>query len=972
MGWDVYYKDDVAPQYRDVIFEDSLRINKEVRAPDYCFQLPGKKMFFVEAKKPSVNIKDKKESAFQVRSYAWSAKLPLSILTDFEELAIYDTRVKPNKRDKAGIARLDYFTYDEYIDRWDDIYNIFSKEAVLKGSFDQYAEDNKKKHGTEEVDEAFLSDLEEWRELLAKNIALRNPETTIEELNYAVQHILDRIVFFRMCEDRRIEKYGKLRSILEENNIYPKFCELCVEADEKYNSGLFHFKVQKGRGTIPDQITLDLTIDDGVFKTIFTKLYYPESPYIFNFISPEILGHTYEQFLGKVIRLTDGHRAKIEEKPEVKKAGGVYYTPQYIVNYIVENTIGKLVKWKTPNKVSELKILDCSCGSGSFLLGAYKYLLNWHLEYYTSRKDRDRLTDMIYQFRPDEYHLTIREKKKILINNIFGVDIDPQAVEVTKLSLLLKVLEDESKDELEEQKTLFKERALPDLDSNIKCGNSLIGSEIYDEELEGIEKINFFDWNSEFPEIMEDGGFDAVIGNPPYIRVQTMKEWNPIEVEFYKKNYHSASKGNYDVYVVFVERGLELLNEKGVLGYILPHKFFNAKYGQPIRSLIADGNNINKIVHFGDQQVFENATTYTNLMFLTKSLNKSFEFVKVDDLNKWRNYGEAIQGKFDLNKVSDSEWNFIVGKGAKLFERLDSMSIKLGNLAHLFVGLQTNADDIFILEEITKKDNRVLCKSKLNNKEYWFEDSHVKHFLKGSVNIRRYYLDNVNKRLIFPYEMQGDKSVLISQEDYKKKCPLTWNYLNENKKILSSRNRGEMGKEWYGYVYKKNHTRLSLPKLVVPSLANQSSFAPDLKGEYYFAGSGGGGGGGYGIILNKDESISYYYLLGVLNSKIATFFLKNISTTFRGGYMALNRQYIEKIPIRTINFDNIEDIVMHDKVAGLVDKMLKLYDTLIDTKVPTEKEMIQRQIDAADKQIDRLVYELYGLTQEDIQIIEEF
>ena len=502
LGWDIYNKNDIAPQYRDVIFEDSLRINKEVRAPDYCFQLPGKKMFFVEAKKPSVNIKEKKESAFQVRSYAWSAKLPLSILTDFEELAIYDTRVKPNKRDKAGIARLDYFTYDEYVDRWDDLYNIFSKEAVLKGSFDQYAEDNKKKRGTEEVDEAFLSDLEEWRELLAKNIALRNPDTSIEELNYAVQHILDRIVFLRMCEDRRIEKYGKLRSLKDENSIYEKFCELCVEADDKYNSGLFHFKVQKGRDTIPDQITLGLKIDDGVFKTIFTKLYYPESPYIFNFISPEILGHTYEQFLGKVIRLTDGHRAKVEEKPEVKKAGGVYYTPQYIVDYIVDNTIGKLVKGKTPNKVSELKILDPACGSGSFLLGAFNYLLKWHLNYYTKRKDRDRLIDKIYQFRPGEYRLTIREKKKILINNIYGVDIDPQAVEVTKLSLLLKVLEDESKDELEEQKTLFKERALPDLDSNIKCGNSLIGSEIFDEDIEDIEKINFFDWNTGFSGIM--------------------------------------------------------------------------------------------------------------------------------------------------------------------------------------------------------------------------------------------------------------------------------------------------------------------------------------------------------------------------------------------------------------------------------------------------------------------------------------
>ncbi len=192
-----------------------------------------------------------------------------------------------------------------------------------------------------------------------------------------------------------VELRNMVSSVLfkDETGIYEKFCEICIEADEKYNSGLFHFKVQKGRGTIPDQITLGLTIDDGVFKTIFIKLYYPESPYRFNFIAPEILGHTYEQFLGKVIRLTDGHRAKIEEKPEVKKAGGVYYTPQYIVDYIVENTIGKLVKGKTPNKVSELKILDCSCGSGSFLLGAYKYLLNWHLVYYTNRKDKDLLTD---------------------------------------------------------------------------------------------------------------------------------------------------------------------------------------------------------------------------------------------------------------------------------------------------------------------------------------------------------------------------------------------------------------------------------------------------------------------------------------------------------------------------------------------------------------------------------------------------
>ncbi len=966
LGWDIYNKNDIAPQYRDVIFEDSLRINKEVRAPDYCFQLPGKKMFFVEAKKPSVNIKEKKESAFQVRSYAWSAKLPLSILTDFEELAIYDTRVKPNKRDKAGIARLDYFTYEEYVDRWEDLYNIFSKEAVLKGSFDQYAEDNKKKRGTEEVDEAFLSDLEEWRELLAKNIALRNPDTSIEELNYAVQHIIDRIVFLRMCEDRRIEKYGRLRSLKDENAIYEKFCELCVEADDKYNSGLFHFKVQKGRDTIPDQITLGLKIDDGVFKTIFTKLYYPESPYIFNFISPEILGHTYEQFLGKVIRLTDGHRAKVEEKPEVKKAGGVYYTPQYIVDYIVDNTIGKLVKGKTPNKVSELKIIDPACGSGSFLLGAFNYLLKWHLNYYTKRKDRDRLTDKIYQFRPEEYRLTIREKKKILINNIYGVDIDPQAVEVTKLSLLLKVLEDESKDELEEQKTLFKERALPDLDSNIKCGNSLIGSEIFDEEIEGVEKINFFDWNSGFSGIMENGGFDAIIGNPPYIRVQAMKEWSPIEVEFYKKKFVSASKGNYDIYVVFVERGLELLNEKGVLGYILPHKFFNAKYGQPLRSLIADGNNINKIVYFGQEQVFENATTYTNLLFLTKSKSNTFEFMKVDDLNNWRSSGKSIEGKIISKKVSGDEWNFIVGVGAKLFDKLTDMPTKLGDVTkRISQGIRTSANEIYVLDRITDKEDITLAHSELLNKDVKLEKDSLLLFLLGR-DIKPYSINHSGKYVIMPYTIDSKKAVIIPEHDIKKRFPNTYDYLLQNKKYLTTREKGRFkGREWYVYGRNQNIDLMLIPKILVPDIANHASFALDEHGDYAFT-------SGYGIILNEDFNESKKYIIGLLNSKLSDFYLKQVSTPMRGGFYKYETRFIKNIPIRTIDWNNLKDVALHDKMVVLVEKIIKLNKSLSITKVPTEKEMIQRQIRAIVQQVDNLVYELYGLNDKEIEIVKNF
>jgi len=317
---------------------------------------------------------------------------------------------------------------------------------VLQRSFDRYIEIAKKKRGTQEVDDEFLKEIEGWREALATNIAIRNTQLSVRELNDAVQKTIDRIIFLRMCEDRGIEQYGQLLSLLERENIYPHLIKIYEKADEKYNSGLFHFKKERERSTPPDEITLKLTIDDKVLKEIIKHIYYPESPYEFSVLRPEILGNVYEQFLGKVIRLTEGHRAKVEEKPEVKKAGGVYYTPEYIVDYIVKNTVGKLCEGKTPKQIEKLHILDPACGSGSFLLGAYSYLLTYHLNYYTNRKNPKSYKEQIYQRKDGQWFLTIKEKKRILLNNIYGVDIDSQAVEVTKLSLLLKVLEGESKD----------------------------------------------------------------------------------------------------------------------------------------------------------------------------------------------------------------------------------------------------------------------------------------------------------------------------------------------------------------------------------------------------------------------------------------------------------------------------------------------------------------------------------------------
>ena len=325
LGWDVENKNQYAEAYKDVVHEDALKIGGTTKAPDYCCQVAGSKKFYIEAKKPSVDIKGDREPAIQLRRYGWNKKLSLSILTNFEDFAVYDTRIPPKKTDTAATARIKIFSYKELPDNWSYLTSIFTKEAIMKGSFDRYAGETKSKRGTAEVDELFLGEIESWRDRLAHNIALRNEISAIE-LNRAVQATIDRIIFLRICEDRGLETYGRLKTSLQGSNTYERLKEYFRLADEKYDSGLFYFYSEKGRKSIPDTLTLNLSIDDKVLKDIINHIYYPESPYEFSVLPSDILGQVYEQFLGRVISLSPSGKAKVEEKPEVKKMGGVYYT----------------------------------------------------------------------------------------------------------------------------------------------------------------------------------------------------------------------------------------------------------------------------------------------------------------------------------------------------------------------------------------------------------------------------------------------------------------------------------------------------------------------------------------------------------------------------------------------------------------------------------------------------------------------
>jgi predicted type IV restriction endonuclease len=859
LGWDVENRQGRPEAYRDVVYEDRVKVGGGTKAPDYGFYAGGRRRFFLEAKKPSVHIAGDVAPAVQLRRYAWSARLPLSILTDFEEFAIFDCRSEPKKDDSATTARLELFTYARYADEavWHRISSVFSREAVLDGSLERYAEENRKRRGTETVDAAFLREIEGWRSDLARDIASRN-DLNPRGLNFAVQMTIDRIIFLRMAEDRGIEDYGRLLALLNGGDTYRRLCEIFRNADDRYNSGLFHFRDERGRDEEPDLLTPTIDIDDTVLKGIIRGLYYPESPYEFSVLPVDVLGQVYEQFLGRVIQLEDGHTATVEEKPEVRKAGGVYYTPTYIVDYIVEKTVGKLLEGKRPGPrggASRIRIVDPACGSGSFLIGAYRYLLDWHRDRYVE-VGPDKWKDRLYEGPGGQHHLTIDEKKRILLNNIYGVDIDPQAVEVTKLSLLLKVLEGESEASLATQLRMFQERALPDLDENIKCGNSLIGPDFCDNEQmmlldeEENYRINVFDWEESFPQVFQgdNPGFDAVIGNPPYIRMEAFTLLKP-----YLRSHFQVHAERADLYAYFLEKGLGLLRPEGYLGEIVSNKFIRAKYGKPLRMMLSQEAKIETIADFAGANVFQGATVRTVVLVASKGSNldgdRIASYVPVPTREQLLNiassstnmqaFSEANAYMLAPSALTSDEWQLFpesyVSTLTNLKKGANSLSEWLQGSA-LF-GLKTGLNDAFVIDKNTRND---LIEADNDSAEV------IKPFLFGR-DVRRYLVEFHDRYVIYMHPSRN-------LEDY----PAIKTHLAKYRDALEKRAASQ---EWFELQQPATslleHNRRA--KIVYPIIASECRFTLDDMG--YFINDK--------LFTLPSDDLS---LLGILNSRLANFY----------------------------------------------------------------------------------------------------
>jgi len=914
LGWDMQNKSQTAAAYKDVIHEDAIKVGGSTKAPDYCFRIGGTRKFFLEAKKPSVDIKSDVSPAYQLRRYAWSAKLPLSILTDFEEFAVYDCQIRPNVNDKPSVGRILIFNYKDYADKWQQIAEIFSKDAVLKGAFDKFAT-TKTKKGTTTVDKEFLASIEDWRNELAKNIAIRNEKLSVYDLNFAVQKTIDRILFLRICEDRGIERTEQLLGLTGGGRIYPRLYELFEKADERYNSGLFYFHPDKDRPESPDEMSAKLKVDDGILKKIIGDLYYPQSPYEFSVLPAEILGNVYEQFLGKVIRLTAGHQAKVEEKPEVKKAGGVYYTPAYIVDYIVKNTVGKLCDGKTPKQIEKIKILDPACGSGSFLIGAYQYLLDWHRDWYVEEgrsekiegrsadsrlrgndSGRRRTNNKVYQGKGGLWFLTIEEKKRILLNNIFGVDIDSQAVEVTKLSLLLKVLENETAETLK----LFHERALPDLGNNIKCGNSLIGPDFYEKQQLNLfedgqqRKINAFDWQKEFAPIFKQGGFDAVIGNPPYIPIETMDD----KERRYYQSHHQQLQRKYDSSIIFVLSMLKKLKKEGLLGFISSVSWQTGEnFGKFREYLFTDGG-VDKLLNL-PFDVFKNAYVDTGIYILNNSTKKDYLIYRFPKKSKVDNLEGIKYIKVPSNLVLSPDFKIVLEPQANIiFQHFISNEkfVNLGNIASSTQGLAANRFKVYSSKE--KKD----------------------------------YYPFISKGQIYRYVLE------ISRTDYTDLSlfPSLVCFYDDQPKILIRRVINRQDRLMATFTDKK----MVFKKDVNPFVIHNTNLKP-------------------------------FFVLGIINSRLFSYLYVNTSAiATKDDFRQTTLAELRRMPIRTIDFKKSSEVKQHDKMVSLVEQMLELNKKIAGIKNPEERTRIERQIAATDDRIDKLVYELYNLTPEEIKIVE--
>lgn len=937
LGWDVHNDGGLAQSNRDVVVERSADAeNAVIGRPDYRLRINGRDRLPIEAKKPSVRLSSSSRSALQARSYGWSLSLPAAVLTNFSETVIFDATVTPSQGDGADVAVIPgcRFTSEDYVERFNELWDRLSYETVASDEFFKVYEYETPPRGQSPFDRTFLSEFRRWRQLLSTDIAVQNPALNAAEVGRRTQRVLNALLFLRVCEDRDIAKYEALLDSATAHEVVAAF----RRADQVFNAGLF--KVLDDPTVVSPQILLQ----------IIKEMYWPQTKFAFGVLDPEILSELYEQYLSERVEILESRQTRLVEKPELTHAGGVVVTPSWVVNDLVEGGLNPLLS-VAPKIPQDLTLLDPACGSGVFLVA----LLN----------------RLIAKQESLGHPLTLHDRSNLVRRHLFGMDIDAEAVEVARLSLLLMVLGDDHID------TTRDVNLLPDLTSNIQVGNSIV-SDDFDilvpsaarivERRAAVAPTN---QHRAFASVFAKGGFSLVIGNPPYIRIQALASFMPDQLAYFQhpsSGLLSSQTHSFDVYLLFIERALKMLGPEGRLAFVVPNRFTVHTAAAPVRATLT--HHIERLVHFGEQQLFPGRLTYSSFIFTGNQVGGPVQICMVDDLDAWKYEKKSNVGYLDRSSLDGSPWPIASSERTEIFEILDSTKIaSMGDpgWVDIFVGTQTSLDDVFyIVPESVPDENGLVAFT-----DRWGTGWEIENeILRPAAKKRRIrpYDRNItpDKFGIFPYVIEpgsgaNPRARLYSQPEMETKFPKALNYLTAHREKLEARNVTPSGQNFWAYGRTQSLTKLNEPKIIVRVMSLTPCYALD---DDSLLVPGGGDGGPYYLMRPTPECpYPSEVIMAIMSHPAIDAHIDSHGKRYQGSYIVHTKRFMQQVPVPSLDGTQIETIRAHvQEITSITERLRSERDTVL-------KASLLSRHDSLRYQVENIISESFGLESKHIDAL---